>query len=253
MRERLRRFFSNPPIEWTCGKSKRHVRVLDALENATEWTVSLFRDGKLDWTRDVREVLTEFACGCAERVLEHDEEMTLPVYDSVGEAIRFKLSPALAEGIQWRRRSESGEVSVDDGRALLERMAQDTMLPSGFCLSMNAGFTATNCVRTVMTDDSPQIAYQAAKLAAAYMGCRAACRAVDCSTHPHETTDLVWQSVQVDNEMVTHGAGCPQVGNRAVEAKASKALNAETERWWDRFNNQLANLLEPTLSDDDES
>lgn len=253
MLERLRQFFRQPPIAWSCGNSKRHPQVLNALENATEWSVSLFRDGKLDWTRDVREVLHEFSCRCAERVLEHDEEMTIPVYTSNGEATRFKLSSALAEGIQWKRRCGSGEVPLDDAREILERMALETMLPSGFCLSMNAGFTATNCVQVVMTENSPQVAYRAAKLAAAYMGCRAACRAVHCSTHAHETADLVWQSVQVGTEMVTHVTGCPQVSSQEAEAEATRALNTETGLWWERFNKELTSLLDPTLSDDNES
>jgi len=259
-----------PPLEWQCA-SFRHVNILNALEHATDSTVSLYRDGKLQWSRDVAISLHEFTCRPVEHVLKHASAMRLPVYTGNPEnshdpnsaalalaqqqaepnahlmrQIVFQLPDSFTEALACKRRWLNGNANADDIRSATVRVLQDTQFfwPSNFCLQMNALQTAAWCVLSALNIETPWLsAHGCASTAASFLGCRVACETIGCSSAPHNTTELVWESAHIGNRTFTRGVGCPQAGHPQVEQQATMAINATSQEWWQRFNEELATTL----------
>jgi hypothetical protein len=264
-----------PPIEWQCG-SFRHVQILDALEQATDSTVALIRHGAVEWSRDVSFPLHEFTCRPVEVVLSHAAEMRIPVYSGRSqnaidpnsaamamaqqqtesnakplEQLVLKFPDSFAAALDCKRRWLAGLATASDIRTIAQKVAQDTQLcwPSNFCVQINAMRTASWCVLSSLNIESPWLsAHGCAQTAASFLGCRAACKTVDCERSPHDTTELVWEAARIGNQTFTRGVGCPQVGNAGVENQISKTIQSTSAEWWQRLNEELASALIKSVS-----
>ncbi len=258
---------STEPVEWAFG-STRHSSILQALEHATDSRVSLYRNGRLQWTADVAGELHELTCHAVQKLLEGASSMRLPVYlaeasgggdvnaaaislaqqqaqseqNSSLEQVTFQLPDSFAAALACKRRWLAGEAAAQDIQQAAERLLDDLQFywPSNFCLQVNGLQTAAWCVLSALNLGEPWLAaYGCAQCTASFLGARAGCQAIHCAQAAHSTTELVWEAAQIGDLVIGRGVGCPQAGHPEVEQQATAALQITSQDVWQQLNDDL--------------
>lgn len=261
-----------PPSEWQCGPVRR-VEILEALEQATDSTVSFYRNGELQWSRDVARPLHEFTCRPLALVLNHAPPMQLPVYErgpekaaksnllvqalSMAQAqagptptrlrqVHFQLPDSFANALACKRSWLAGNAGAEDIRVATENVQADVQLywPSNFCFQINAMQYAIWCVLSALNIESPWLsAHGCAQTAAAFMGHVAACQAVSCSSTAPDTTELVWECAQIGDLKFGRGIGCPKVNSDKARDQAIASMDQASTDCWRNLNQDLESAL----------
>lgn len=264
-----------PPVEWRCGRG-RAPRILDALTHAVDSTVSLFRNGKLEWTVDAAMPLHQFTCRPLDRVLafakEHEITRTIPAFVPSESAARhrrddtqtdsnltehgegslkqivLKFPLHFEEAVDVKRRWLAGDANDEDVQHVTQKFSDSVRdcWPSGFCLGINGIRNAEWCALSALNIGSPWDAAQGcATTAANFAGCHLACHAVGCPSTCPDQNQLVWEAGTVGEREFVRGVGCAQVFDAQIEQRASSILDATYTEWWEDFNDELeATLIE---------
>lgn len=261
-----------PPIQWQCG-TFRHVEILEALGQATDSTVSLYRDGELQWSRDVARALHEFTCRPLELVIRYARPMRLPVYergpgkarksDLLAQAlamaqdqsgpkstpvqqVNFQLPDSFSNALACKQKWLAGTASGEDLRIADENVRQDVRLywPSNFCLGINSMQYAIWCVLSALNIESPWLsAHGCAQTAAAFAGHWAACQSVPCKSSTPDTAQLVWECAQIGDVELGRGVGCPKVYSDDHQQQIARSMDQAAANCWRSLNQDLESIL----------
>ncbi len=258
----------SPPTEWQCA-TFRHVEILEALEQATDSTVSFYRNGQFQWSRDVARQLHEFTCRPLALVLNHAAPMQLPVYERGPEKacksnllaqalsmaqdqagpkptplrkVNFQLPDSFAIALACKQSWLAGNAGAEEIRIATENVQADVQLywPSNFCFQINAMQYAIWCVLSALNIESPWLsAHGCAQTAAAFIGHHAACQAVSCASTAPNTTELVWECAHVGDLEFGRGIGCPKVASDEARDQAIASMNEASINCWRCLNQDL--------------